>query len=805
MEPKKKDFLDYIIPLIGVVIIFFLSLHMAISYEVVKNEPIIKEIETETGIEKREQFDYVAFFNDFSNRVTNHIDEIELVDSTPKFVSGSALLCLMVWGYFATSKKKLINGKEYGTAEWATEKDIKDLTAAYISAQEIKKVKHSLKYLFARDKKKKKITEINKKYEDADMLLTATERISIYNFKVNINTLIIGGSGSGKTRGYVMPNLLMAHASWVVTDPKGEILEKSGYFLEKVKGYKIRVLNLDEKTLSSGYNPFVYIHKDRAGWEERVLSLIETIIINTDGGEKKGGSDPFWDKAERLFLQAVFFFTVEGFPPEQSNMNTIIELIRMLKIEEEQDTLNSDLDIFCDCFAEKYGENHIGVQQYREFREKASGKTAKSIVISAVARLAPFKVKEVRRIFSYDAMHLERVGEEKTAVFVIVPPTDKTYNFIAGMLFTQLFQEIQYCALTVHKHDGQRLPVPCRFILDEFANTCTIPNFVSILAYARSLGVGITTILQSLDQIKNMYKDEWGVIIDNSNSLLYLGKVTNMDTLEYLSKLLGKGTYDKQSTSRTKGRQSSSSTNNDRLGRELLDASEIRKMKDNKCLLIVGGRNPFYSKKFDYASHKNYKYTSDGDKSKSYHYEPEIQQTAFPHGEEVKQDYRPPIIEVEELVAEVGREAINNYLSTRILQMDFDDELLIVNDGEHDELLLFAEIEEEDSTEKNLLNEIVSAVVECTTDSVSVIAACSSLIKKEIENPQSVEFDEIEVNDGELLENIEFNEEEEMEPINLTLAEIGGVISELQEDMNEFSAMLDDIDLSKLTKDSLLE
>ena len=298
------------------------------------------------------------------------------------------------------------------------------------------------------------------------------------------------------------------------------------------------MINLDEKTLSSGYNPFVYIHRNREGWEERVLSLIETIIINTDGGEKKGGSDPFWDKAERLFLQAIFFFVVEGFDAEESNMNTVMELIRMLKIEEEQDNLNSDLDIFCDCFAKKYGEGHIGVQQYREFREKASGKTAKSIVISAVARLAPFKVKEVRRIFSYDSMNLERIGEEKTAVFVIVPPTDKTYNFIAGMLFTQLFQEIQYCALTVHKHDGQRLPVSCRFILDEFANTCTIPNFVSILAYARSLGVGITTILQSLDQIKNMYKDEWGVIIDNSNSLLYLGKVTNMDTLEYLSKLL---------------------------------------------------------------------------------------------------------------------------------------------------------------------------------------------------------------------------------------------------------------------------
>lgn len=481
--------------------------------------------------------------------------------------------------------------------------------------------KKSLRYFYSG---KDRIEKIKKKYENADTLLTKTAHISIFNYVLNNNILILGGSGSGKTRGFVLPNVLQAHASFVITDPKGEILEKAGYFLETVMGYKIHVLNLDDKSKSDGYNPFVYIHPERPGYEERVLALIEAIIINTDGGEKKGGSDPFWDKAERLFLQAVFFFTCDGFMPDEQNMNTVQALIKMLKIEEEEDNHDSDLDYFVQIFKEQHGADHIGVQQYEEFREKASGKTAKSIVISAVARLAPFKTSEVRRIFSYDTMGLDRLGEEKTAVFVVVPPTDQTFNFIAGMLFTQMFQELQYCATQVHKHDGQRLPVPVRFILDEFATTCTIPNFVKILAYARSFGIGIVPILQSLEQIKNMYKDEWGVIVDNCNTLLYLGSITHMDTLEYMSKLLGKGTFDKKTTGMTRGRTGSSSQNFDVIGRELMDASEVRKLPKKDCLLIVGGKNPFYNEKYDYTSHPNYIYTSDGNAAYSYEYTPPV-------------------------------------------------------------------------------------------------------------------------------------------------------------------------------------
>lgn len=518
------------------------------------------------------------------------------------------------------------------------------------------------------------------------MLFTRTERISLYNWKLNNNTLILGGSGSGKTRGYVMPNILQAHSSYIITDPKGEILEKAGYFLSEVKGYKIRVLNLDEKSLSDGYNPFIYIHPEREGYEERVLSLIETIIINTDGGEKKGGSDPFWDKAERLFLQSIFFFTCDGFIPDQRNMNTVLQLIAMLQIAEDEDNYDSDLDYFAAIFERRYGSDHIGVQQWKEFRQKASGKTAKSIVISAVARLAPFRTKAVKKIFGYDSMRLDRVGEEKTAIFVVVPPTDTTFNFIAGMLFTQLFQELQYCATQVHKHDGQRLPVPCRFILDEFANTCTIPNFVKILAYARSFGIGITPILQSLEQIKNMYKDEWGVIVDNCNELLYLGSITHMDTLEYISKLLGKGTFDKRTTGRTRGRQGSSSENFDVVGRELMTPDEIRQLKKEHCLLVIGGRSPFYSEKYDYTKHPNYRYTSDGNKAYSYHYTPDPPEYNHRGKDEVREEIKVKpsdraYIEVEETKLIDDPQVILRELTTKFQELQpISDELL--NDGE---------------------------------------------------------------------------------------------------------------------------
>lgn len=711
MTPRKKNEHAPIMYAVILVIALYVSAQLASAVHYVENH------------EPTEENYYSAILNKFNDTLTNEPFRFVVCDRTWKFMLYGGLGTVVTLLAISSSRKNYIHGKEFGTARWGTQADIRDLFADTLKNEEVRAAKRSrtrlgrwrerrklhagierersrllqqkvrelrernapreevaalrkevaagtarLKreawkpdLLLAAHKERLKeiegsstyatkqekeaarkeavagyeaalkdfydvssrIKKINKKYENADMLFTKTERISIYNYKLNNNTLLLGGSGSGKTRGYVMPNVLQAHSSFVITDPKGEILEKAGHFLSDVKGYRIRVLNLDNKAASDGYNPFVYLRPDDDGFEEKVLSLIEAIIANTDGGEKKGGSDPFWDKAERLFLQAIFFFTATAFTPQDRNMNTVLELIGMLDIAEDGDDVDSDLDLFARHFEETYGRDHIGAQQYREFRGKASGKTAKSIVISAVARLAPFRTKAVRRIFSYDGLHLERLGEEKTAIFVVVPPTDDTFNFIAGMVFTQMFQELQYCATQVHKHDGQRLPVPVRFILDEFANTCQIPNFVKILAYARSFGIGISIILQSLEQIKKMYKDEWGVIVDNCNTLLYLGGISHMDTLEYVSKLIGKGTFDKRTTGRTRGRQGSSSQNFDVIGRELMDSSEIRKIPKQDCIFVVGGRNPFYSKKYEYTSHPNYQFTADANHSLTFEYVPE--------------------------------------------------------------------------------------------------------------------------------------------------------------------------------------
>ena len=257
---------------------------------------------------------------------------------------------------------------------------------------------------------------------------------------------------------------------------------------------------------------------------------------------------------------------------------------------------------------------------------------AQSIVMSALVRLTPFRTPAVRRILEKDDMELERIGEEKMAIFVIVPPTNSTYNFIAGIMFTLLFQEIQYCATQIHKHDGQKLPVRCQFFLDEHANTCKIPNIQKITAYGRSFGLGITFGIQSLEQLKNMYKQSWGTLMDNCSTLLFLGSISHLETLKYMSELLAKATYDKKTTGRTRGRQGSSSRNEDVVGRELMDVSDLRKLEKKDCIIVISGRNPFYSEKFDYTSHPAYIFTSDANKAYSYYYTPERRKS--PHGEE---------------------------------------------------------------------------------------------------------------------------------------------------------------------------
>ena len=722
IEPKKASVTFWILPSILIIIVLFLSQHCAIAYDDTISEPIIKIVSTLDGDIEKEYFNTPLFVLNLGHRLDSEPFKLHFTKSSIKFLLYGIFISILFVGYIITSMKKYIFGKEYGTSDWAKLKDISYLFSENLLKERVKEVEKNSQ--LDETEKKEMIEALAIKYDKSDTILTMTEKVCMHNYEMNDNVLIVGGSGAGKSRGYAAPNILQANASFVVTDPKGELLAKLGYFLKIIMGYKLRVLNLDEKDLSDGYNPFVYIHRERKGWEERVLTLIETIILNTNNGEEKSSSDPFWDKAEKLFLQSIFFAVVEAFPKNESNMNTVMTLISWLKIEEDEDNYDSDLDYFFKSFETRYGSDHIAVEQFKEFRSKASGKTAKSIVISAVSRLAPFKVKEVKRIFSYDSFDLGNVGEEKTAIFVILPPVDKTYNFIAGMFFTQLFQELNHCALHVHKHDGQRVPVPCKFILDEFANTCKIPNFLQILAYARSLGVSITIILQSIDQIKAMYKDDWGVIVDNCNALLYLGNITHVDTLKYMSELLGKGTYDKKNYNVSKGRQSSTTTNNDKLGRDLLDPAEIRRLKKSKCLLIVSGKQPFYSNKFNYKKHVNYKYTSDYNKKLSFEYEPILPKKSTnkpkmesPHGEE----HQITKITFDELKIEYNQDIISKYLKTNLLKFDFDlDEEVIIDEGELENISIFSKEKSNETAMQKSINLIMSKIINFETTDESL-------------------------------------------------------------------------------------
>ncbi len=729
MEPKKKDVLDYAIPAIGVIVVIFLMLHLAMSYENVKS--VITETDTEARAEQ--ELDFVALVNDFMTHISEAPWDIRWVKSSPQFLVAGLFLCFLVIGYQATNKKKFINNKEYGTSEWGTPRQIAHLLASRLKREEIKNIKRSKE-----GDKAKRIAQARLKYSNnSNIIFTQTEKICMYNYELNNNTMIIGGSGSGKTRGYVLPNILQCcdnpySPSIVVTDPKGEIIAKVGKYLEET-GYAIKVLNLKEQDRSFCFNPFHYIMQEK--YEEQISSLVSSIMDSRNEGKEQKSNDPFWDDMAKVLLKAIFYACYEGFPEEERNIPTVMELFRWFEVSDNDDRYQNPtkLDRFFEVFGDKngtyfvadsivafyqayytdyvaqtgqesslpmlhkdireriaiplYSSNGGGIREYadeisrlrtelknkgilderiqglaqdainqinayisdresgyaqsvkpigvciceaygdmnanpalrnwEDFRTKCKGKTAQSVTATALAKLAPFDEEQIRRIFGKDEMELDLVGERKTALFIVLPPTNKTYNFIANVLYTMLFEQLEYCATVKH---NQSLPVPVRFICDEFYNTGKIPNFENILSYARSFGIGISIILQSLDQIKEMYEKSWGTVLDNCSTFLYLGGIRHADTLEYISKLLGKGTFDKKTYSQSKGRQSSSSTSYDKIGRELLDAAEIQRLDKKKCLLFVSGYQPYMSTKFNYKSHPNYKYTSDSNKKNLYQY-----------------------------------------------------------------------------------------------------------------------------------------------------------------------------------------
>ena len=417
----------------------------------------------------------------------------------------------------------------------------------------------------------------------------------------NKNVLIVGGSGSGKTRFWLKPNLLQMHSSYVVTDPKGSILVECGYALQTIGKYEVKVFNTINFNKSMHYNPFAYIHS-----EKDILKLVTTLIANTKGDGKSG--DEFWTKAETLLYCALIGYIHYEAPVEEQNFATLIEFINAMEVREDDEEFQNPVDIMFENL-EKRNPKHFAVRQYKKYK-LAAGKTAKSILISCGARLAVFDIQELREITAYDELELDTIGDRKTALFLIMSDTDATFNFLISMIYTQLFNLLCEKADDVY---GGRLPVHVRCLIDEAANIGQIPNLEKLVATIRSREISACLVLQARSQLKAIYKDNADTIIGNMDSQVFLGG-SEPTTLKELAEALGKETIDTFNTSDTRGNSPSYGTNYQKLGKELMSRDELAVMNGSKCVLQLRGVRPFLSDKYDITQHPNYKYTSDFDK-----------------------------------------------------------------------------------------------------------------------------------------------------------------------------------------------
>ena len=498
-------------------------------------------------------------------------------------IAGAILIRLIVYTK-GKNAKKYRKGVEYGSARWGNAEDIKP----YIDP------------VFANN-----------------VLLTQTERLMMSSrpkqpkYARNKNILVIGGSGSGKTRFFVKPNLMQMHSSYVVTDPKGTVLVECGKLLQR-GGYKIKVLNTINFKKSMRYNPFVYIRS-----EKDILKLVNTIIANTKGDGEKSGED-FWVKSERLFYCALIGYIWYEAPEVEKNFTTLLEMINASEAREDDPEFQSPVDLMFERLEEKDPE-HFAVRQYKKFLLSA-GKTRSSILISCGARLAPFDIRELRELMETDEMELDTIGDRKTALFVIISDTDDTFNFVVSILYTQLFNLLCDKADDVY---GGRLPVHVRCLLDEFANIGQIPKFEKLIATIRSREISASIILQSQSQLKAIYKDNADTIVGNCDTTLFLGG-KEKTTLKEMSELLGKETIDSFNTSETRSNQKSYGLNYQKLGKELMTQDEIAVMDGGKCILQLRGVRPFFSDKFDITKHPNYRYLSDADPKNAFDMEKHI-------------------------------------------------------------------------------------------------------------------------------------------------------------------------------------
>ncbi|HGD7109520.1 TPA: VirD4-like conjugal transfer protein, CD1115 family [Streptococcus pneumoniae] len=544
----------------------------------------------------KQNIPYLAFFylgNIFSNHVRSYVGgdvidkifqgilELNTMSFLPSIhpadiLIGIGVVVLIKFVVYTKGKnaKKFRQGKEYGSARWGTKKDIEPY--------------------------------MDEKFQN-NILLTQTERLTMNGrptnpkYARNKNVLIIGGSGSGKTRFYVKPNLMQMHSSYCVTDPKGTIVIECGKMLED-NGYEIKILNTINFKKSMKYNPFAYIRS-----EKDILKLVQTIIANTKGEGEKAGED-FWVKAEKLYYTALIGYIFYEAPREEKNFATLLDMIDASEVREDDETYMNPIDRLFEAL-EKKEPTHFAVKQYKKYK-LAAGKTAKSILISCGARLAPFDIQELRDLMKEDELELDTLGDRKTALFVIISDTDDTFNFVVSIMYSQLFNLLCDKADDVY---GGRLPVHVRCLLDEFANIGLIPKFEKLIATIRSREISASIILQAQSQLKAIYKDNADTIVGNCDSTLFLGG-KEKTTLKELSETLGKETIDLYNTSETRSNQKSFGLNYQKTGKELMSQDEITVMDGSKCIFQLRGVRPFLSDKFDITKHKNYRLLEDYDK-----------------------------------------------------------------------------------------------------------------------------------------------------------------------------------------------
>ena len=502
----------------------------------------------------------------------------------PSFHPADLLIGLAIGGFlrlviYVRSKnaKKYRKGVEYGSARWGNAKDIEPY--------------------------------IDPTFQN-NVILTQTERLTMNSRPKdprtarNKNVLIVGGSGSGKTRFWLKPNLMQCHSSFVITDPKGSIVIECGKLLLQ-EGYKVKILNTINFKKSMHYNPFAYLRS-----EKDILKLVTTLIANTKGEGKAG--DDFWTKAETLLYTALIAYIYYEAPEHEQNFTTLIEFINASEVREDDEDFKNNVDLMFDRLEEK-DPQHFAVRQYKKYK-LAAGKTAKSILISCGARLAPFDIKELRELTAYDELELDTLGDKKTALFIIISDTDATFNFLVSMCYTQLFNLLCDKADDVY---GGRLPVHVRCLIDECANIGQIPNLEKLMATIRSREISACLVLQAQSQLKALYKDNADTIIGNCDSMIFLGG-KEKTTLKDLTETLGKETIDMFNTSDTRGSQRSYGINFQRLGKELMSMDELSVMDGGKCILQLRGVRPFYSEKYDITKHPKYKYLSDFNKKNAF-------------------------------------------------------------------------------------------------------------------------------------------------------------------------------------------